>query len=119
MARILSLVLVALVAFAAAPLAQTDVAGDWAITVNGPQGAVNANLSLKQDGEKVSGKFSSDQGEVETAGTVKGNTLSLAFTMNTQAGALNITINGEVSGSSIKGVLDFQMGTAEFSGTKK
>ncbi len=84
-----------------------------------PQGPINATATLKQDGEKVTGTFSGPQGDVETTGTVKGNTLSLAFSVNTQQGALSITLNGEVTGTSMKGVLDFQMGTADFTGTKK
>ena len=119
MMRVLSLALVGLLALTAAPFAQDDVAGNWELNINGPQGPINANAALKQDGEKVTGTFSGPQGDVDVAGTMKGHTLSLAFSVNTPQGALSITMNGEVEGGSIKGVLDFGMGTADFTGTKK
>jgi hypothetical protein len=119
MKRVLSLAFVGLLALTAVPFAQTDVAGNWDFNINGPQGPVNANAALKQDGEKVTGTFSHPQGDSEVEGTMKGHTLSLTFSVNTPQGALTVTINGEVEGTSIKGVLDFGMGTADFTGTKK
>ncbi len=119
MIRILSLAVVGLFLFSAGPLAQTDVAGSWELNINGPQGPITATATLKQDGDKVTGTFSGPQGDVETSGTVKGSTLSLAFSVNTSQGALSITMNGQIEGTSIKGVLDFGMGTADFTGTKK
>jgi hypothetical protein len=119
MIRALSLAVVGLFLFTSAPFAQNDVSGNWELNINGPQGSISATANLKQDGEKVTGTFSGPQGDVETSGTIKGNTLSLAFSVPTPQGVLSITMNGEVSGTSIKGVLDFQMGTADFTGTKK
>ena len=119
MTRILSLALVGLFVLTTASFAQTDVAGNWELNINGPQGPITATATLKQDGDKVTGTFSGPQGDVETSGTLKGSTLSLAFSVNTPQGSLSITMNGEVDGPSIKGVLDFGMGTADFTGTKK
>ena len=119
MIRALSLAVVGLFLFTTAPLAQSNVSGSWELNINGPQGPITATANLKQDGEKVTGTFSGPQGDVETSGTMKGNTLSLAFSVPTSQGVLSITMTGEVSGTSIKGVLDFQMGTADFNGTKK
>ena len=119
MIRILSLAFAGLFLLTAAPFAQTDVAGSWELNINGPQGPITATATLKQDGDKVTGTFSGPQGDVETSGTVKGSTLSLAFSVNTSQGSLSITMNGEIDGASMKGVLDFGMGTADFTGTKK
>jgi hypothetical protein len=119
MTRILWSALIGMFLLTAVPFAQSDVSGAWELNINGPQGPITATATLKQDGDKVTGTFSGPQGDVETSGTVKGNTLSLAFSVNTSQGALSITMNGEVTGTSMKGVLDFQMGTADFTGTKK
>ena len=101
------------------PLAQADVSGSWDLTIDGPQGTVNAGATMKQSGEKVTGKFSGPQGDVDVAGTMTGKTLKLAFSVNTANGAIDITMTGEVNGGEMKGTLDFGMGTAEFTGKKK
>jgi hypothetical protein len=104
---------------AATPFAQSDVSGSWDLTINGPQGTVNAGAVMKQAGEKVTGTLNSPQGEVEISGTMSGKTLKLAFSVNTPNGALDVTMTSEVNGGEMKGTLDFGMGTADFTGKKK
>ena len=65
-----------LVAGAATPFAQTDISGNWTLMINGPQGAVDAEATFKQDGDKVTGTMSSMAGETNVAGTLTGSTLS-------------------------------------------
>ena len=89
------------------------------ITINGPQGAVDADATLKQDGEKVTGTMSSMAGEANLAGTLTGSTLALAFNVVTPNGPIDVKMTAEVSGSEMKGVVDFSMGTADFTGRKK
>ena len=108
-----------LAATAAAPLAQTSVAGEWVLTVNGPQGTVDTDASFKQSGEKVTGTFSSQLGETNVEGTMTGSTLSLAFSVVTQNGPIDIRMTAEVSGAEMKGSIDYGMGTADFTGKKK
>jgi len=108
-----------LTAGVAAASAQTSVAGDWVLTVNGPQGTVDTDASFKQSGEKVTGTFSSQLGETNVEGTMSGSTLSLAFSVVTQNGPIDIRMTAEVAGSEMKGTIDFGMGTADFTGKKK
>jgi hypothetical protein len=108
-----------LIAGAAAASAQTSVAGDWVLTVNGPQGTVDTDASFKQAGDKVTGTFSSQLGETNVEGTMSGSTLSLAFSVVTQNGPIDIRMTAEVAGSEMKGTIDFGMGTADFTGKKK
>ena len=103
----------------AATLAQADVSGSWELTINGPQGMITADASLKQDGEKLTGTLTSPQGEVEMTGSIAGNAVTLAFNVPTQQGPLDITLTAEVEGVSMKGIMDFGMGTADFTGKKK
>jgi hypothetical protein len=108
-----------LTAGAAAASAQTSVAGDWVLTVNGPQGTVDTDASFRQAGDKVTGTFSSQLGETNVEGTMSGSTLSLSFSVVTQNGPIDIRMTAEVAGSEMKGTIDFGMGTADFTGKKK
>jgi hypothetical protein len=107
------------VANATAALTQASVAGDWVLTVNGPQGSVDTDASFKQSGEKVTGTFSSQVGETNVEGTMTGSTLSLAFNVVTPNGPIDIRLTAEVAGAEMKGTIDYGMGTADFTGKKK
>ncbi len=118
MARLFS-TMAAIVFVTAALSAQGNVAGDWDLSINGPEGVISATATLKQDGEKLSGSISSPQGTVELSGTYKGKTVNLSFTITTPQGELPIKVNGDVDGAEMKGIIDFGMGMAEFTAKKK
>jgi len=103
----------------ATPFAQASVAGDWTLTINGPQGTIDTLASLAQADEKVTGRFSSEMGETDVQGTLSGSTLSLAFNVVTPNGPIDIRLTAEVAGAEMKGTIDFGMGTADFTGKKK
>ena len=103
----------------AAPLAQTGVAGDWALTINGPQGTIDSDVTFVQDGEMVTGTMSGPQGDSKVSGTMAGSTLTLSFAVVTSNGPIDIKMTAEVTGADMKGTLDFGMGTADFTGKKK
>ena len=121
MTRLMSaLVLTVIVAAGTATsFAQNSVAGDWTLTINGPQGVIDTEAVFKQEGENVTGTFSGPTGEATVAGTMNGSTLSLAFNVDTPQGPIDIKMSAEVTGPEMKGVLDFGMGTADFTGKKK
>jgi hypothetical protein len=87
--------------------AQTNVTGDWDVTVNLPQGPRTAAVSLKQDGDKVTGLVKSRAGDLAVEGTIDGSSLRLGFILNYQGQPLPITITGTVDGPSIAGKADF------------
>jgi hypothetical protein len=108
----LRLTLAALLVLAAAPgFAQTpapNVTGDWDVTVNSPQGANTTLVTFKQDGEKVSGIFKSQRGELPfDGGTLTGSDLTFTFTITTQGMQLPITLTGKVDGATMAGKADF------------
>jgi hypothetical protein len=103
----------------AAPTAQINVAGDWDVMINGPQGAMEATLTLAQDGDTVSGTLESLMGAVEVAGAVAANLMRLAFDVDAGGQMITITMIGEVNGSSMEGSLDFGQGTADFTAKRK
>jgi hypothetical protein len=104
----------------AGPLfAQTNVAGDWEVTINSPQGSNTAIASLKQDGDKVSGVLKNQMGELPFEGaTITGDELKFTFTVNFQGTPLPITLTGKVKGTTIDGKADFG-GMAEGDWTAK
>src|SRR5262245_24914684 len=69
--------------------AQTNVSGDWMVTIQSPQGANTVRVTFKQDGDKVSGIFRGQQGELPfDGGTMTGDDLKFAFSVPFQGAAL-------------------------------
>jgi hypothetical protein len=101
-----SLVLAALL-FAASASAQTSVAGDWSLTIQSPTGTRTVPLTLKQDGEKITGMFKGPQGELPVEGTLVGNELKFAFAIPIQGQSLDISMTGKVEGEAVNGTAQF------------
>lgn len=119
MSRLFSAICALTLLLGATVYAQGNVSGSWELSINGPEGVINANADLKQDGEKLTGTITAPQGSAEMTGTMKGKALMLTFSMQGPQGPLEIKVNGEVEGDSIKGILDFGMGMADFTAKKK
>src|SRR5438128_2342316 len=99
------LMLLAVLLFASAPaFAQTSVAGDWDITITGPQGPNTSKITFTQEGDKIAGRFKSAQGELPfTGGTLTGSDLKFTFTVQFQGMPLDITLVGKVDSDTIAG----------------
>jgi hypothetical protein len=93
----IALLLASVSAFAA------DASGNWAVTIDAPQGAVEATLTLKQDGDKVTGTFTNARGETPLTGTMKGDDLSVSIT----APMGTLVITAKVAEGKMDGSLDF------------
>lgn len=97
-----------LVLVAAPAFAQTNVTGDWDVTLNTPQGANTMQVTFKQDGGKVSGTMKSPMGEMPfDGGTITGSDLVFGFSVPVQGMSLDITMSGKVDGGSIAGTAKF------------
>lgn len=118
MSKVLSTI-AAIVLAAASLAAQANIAGDWDLSINGPEGVITATASLKQDGDNVTGSITSPQGTVELKGTYKAKKVELAFQIQSPNGPLDIKVNGDVDGADMKGIIDFGMGMADFTAKKK
>jgi len=120
MTRLLrALALVTLVAAGSAALSAQSIAGDWTLTINGPQGIIDSDASFTVEGDQVTGTMTGPMGESPVSGTVSGTALSLAFSVASSQGPIDIKMTADVAGDEMKGVLDFGMGTADFTGKKK
>jgi len=91
-----ALLLVALLASPA--VAQVSVTGDWDLTIESPQGTSTVKMTLTQEGEKVSGLFKSQMGELPFTGTLTGVDLKCAFALPVQGQSLEIIMTGKVEG---------------------
>jgi hypothetical protein len=103
------LMLAALLFLGAGPAsAQTNIAGDWDVTIQSQQGTNSVLVTFKQDSDKISGLFKSPMGELPfQGGILTGNDLKFAFTIPIQGQPLEITLTGRVEGSSIAGKAQF------------
>src|SRR5262249_4277965 len=99
----LSALVCALILSASATAQSPDVTGDWDVTINSPQGARTGQLSLKQDGEKLTGKIKSQRGETPLEGEVKGKEIKFKYAVKFRDEDLVITMSGGVAGDAIKG----------------
>jgi hypothetical protein len=108
MKKLIGSCLALVLSIAAPALAQTSVAGDWDVTIVSPQGPNTVRVSFKQDGEKISGIFKSQMGELPFEnGSITGDDLKFAFTIPVQGQQLEITMTGKVDGASMAGKADF------------
>lgn len=98
-----------------------DVAGTWALTVETPQGTGNPTLTLKQDGETLTGTYLSQFfGERPVTGNMKGDAITFSFTVAMEGNTVTVTYSGTVEKDTMKGKVAFgDMGEGTFTGKKK
>lgn len=97
-----------------------NVTGEWAFTVTTDQGGGNPVITLKQDGEKLTGKYAGQLGNADLTGTLKGNAIHFTFTLDIQGQQAPVTYAGTVEKNTMKGTLDLAgMATGTFTATKK
>ncbi len=100
--RSLSLIPILFLSLIAASILAADVAGDWTLKVSAPDGDHAAKLSITQEGEKISGALSGDQGQFKLEGTVKGE--EIQFTVHyTGDEPMAIPFNGKLQGDKMAG----------------
>jgi hypothetical protein len=108
-ASLFLLAVVATLTFAAPrAYAQAGISGDWDVTLQTPMGDNTFQVSMKQDGDKLSGVLKSPMGELPfTGGTLTGSDLKFAFEIDAQGNKIVITMTGKVAGDVILGKADF------------
>ena len=106
---------------ASAQGAKVDLTGAWAFTTQTDAGPGAPAVTLKQDGEKLTGHYSSATlGEADLTGSVKGNEFSFTFSADLQGQVVPVTYKGTIeSATSLKGTLDLAGGAASGTFTAK
>ena len=87
----------AIASAARAGQARVDLTGKWLFTVQTTAGGGTPTVTLKQDGEKLTGHYSSQQlGEADLTGTVKGNAMTFMFGTDVQGIHIEVTYTGTI-----------------------
>jgi hypothetical protein len=101
---------------------KVNVSGVWVFTVESAAGKSNPTLTFKQEGERLTGQYSSQlMGQADLTGTVKGEAIEFVVSATVQGTQIELKYTGSVdSKDSMKGTLsagDFGGGT--FTGARK
>jgi hypothetical protein len=82
--------------------AQANAAdGTWNITMETPQGNMDATMDLATKDGQLAGTLHSQQGDAPLTGTLAGKALKLTLNVDTPQGALSIEFTGDVDGDTI------------------
>ena len=103
---------------AAAPV---DVSGSWVVQVTTSTISATPAVTLKQDGEKLTGEYESAQyGKFPLEGTIKAGKVDFGFTMSIEGNSIAVAFTGTADKDGMKGNVnygDFAEGT--FTATRK
>ena len=103
---------------ASAAFAQSPV-GAWEITVDTPQGANTSMLTLRQDGDKLTGDLASQMGSTPVTGTFAAGTVAVTANIDIQGTSLQLGINGQVNADAMAGEVKFgDFGAFPFTGKR-
>jgi hypothetical protein len=100
-----------------------DVVGTWELSLEGPNGTIEPELTLTKDGEKLSGKYVSPFGErVPKSVTLKDNKLIFDVSGERDGAEFKVVYTGTPRGNKIDGEAEFDFGgnagTMEFTGKR-
>jgi hypothetical protein len=104
------------VAPAAATLAKStvtpavaDISGNWILTVNTPQGGVDAKMTVVQAGSAISGTLDSSMGVVDYTGSVNGKEVKFNYSIEKFGAPPGSIIDyvGKIEGTIMSGTAKF------------
>jgi hypothetical protein len=98
-----------------------DISGNWVFAVETGAGSGQPTFTFKQDGEKLTGTYSSQVlGEHQLTGTIKGNAVTFGFQASFDGNAVKVTYSGTVDKDAMKGEVSFgDLGGGTFTAKKK
>lgn len=97
-----------------------DVSGTWNMTVQSQQGTTNPMVTLQQDGQDLTGHYSSQTlGEADVTGSVDGNEITFSFTAEMGGQSIPATYTATVEGNEMSGNLNLAgQAAASFTATR-
>jgi hypothetical protein len=103
------------------PEAPAQATGTWTLTINSPQGATAATLTLTQTGDVLDGTMTSDIGtrEIEN-GRVSGRTVTWSIVLPLGGQNTTVAFRGEIDGDRLTGTATLgDRGTMTFTGERR
>ncbi len=122
MRRLVRLLGVGFVCLMAIPLPgfQSDVTGNWDLTVQTQQGTATPSLALQQSGEQLSGTYHGRMGDSKVEGTVRGKDIQFTVTLRFRDQDHVISYAGTVDTDTMKGTVQFgDRGSGTWSGKRR
>lgn len=112
---------IGMLAASAAAQAKVNVTGTWTFQVETSGGSGSPTITLKQDGETLTGTYEGQLGKAPLKGTVKGQAISFNFTVDVQGQTADVVYEGTATDTSMKGTVNIGGGAASgtFTATKK
>jgi hypothetical protein len=108
--RVIGVLVIVAVAFTAGLVAQgkVNLTGKWMFEVQTEAGTGTPTVTLKQDGDKLTGHYSSATlGEADLVGTVKGQDVNFTFDADLMGQAVKVTYAAKAeSATAMKGTID-------------
>jgi hypothetical protein len=96
-----------------------DVTGAWSVEVETSAGSGNPSFNLKQEGEKLSGRYKGAFGEFDVTGSLKGNQIEFSFKATGQVDG-TVVYTGTTDGKTMKGKVNLAgVGEGTFTGKKQ
>ncbi len=98
-----------------------DISGTWAMTITTQQGEMESEMSIEQDGEKITVTMEGFQGdEMVGEGTFKDNKAEWSVTISTPNGDFTISYTGTLEDDTLSGEAELgDYGTMEWTAKKK
>jgi hypothetical protein len=97
-----------------------DVTGTWEMEVKSQEGTAHPTITLRQEGEKVTGTYQGKIGESALEGTVRGSDIRFAVNLKFQDVSYTVTYTGTVSGDHMEGATRFgDAGSGTWSAKRK
>jgi phosphatidylserine decarboxylase len=89
-----------------AQASKVDVTGKWMFNVETAAGSGTPTITLKQDGDKLTGHYTGQLGDVDLTGSVKGSDFQFSFSSDLQGNRLDVTYKGTIeSKDALKGTV--------------
>lgn len=100
---------------ASAQDANANVAGSWQLSMPGRNGnMMTENLTLTQDGAKLTGTIKGQRGDEPVTGTVSGNNVDFAVAISTPNGNISLDFKGTADTDSMKGTMSVMGNTVNW-----
>ena len=85
--------------------AVVNVTGTWVFDVQTSAGSGTPTMTFKQEGEKLTGQYSGQLGELPLTGTVKDSKITFQFAVSVEGIDLTVVYEGTVEKDSMKGTV--------------